>query len=248
LSEAGRAVLEEARTVALGLDAMLARTKGLLAGLEVEVCLAVDVMLPTPLLVEVLEAFRATFPSVALRLQVEALGAIAALVREGRASVGVSGPFPHTGHGLESRQLGAIRLVPVAAPSHALSRKHGRLSIADAREHVQLVLTDRSQLTEGKDYAVVANQTWRLGDLGAKHALLLAGLGWGSMPEPIVRDDLAAGRLVRITLDTWDNMVLPLQIIWRGDAPPGPAGRWLIERLSQAGRNGLAPEAAGEAE
>jgi hypothetical protein len=37
-------------------------------------------------------------------------------------------------------------------------------------------------------------KSWRLADLGAKHAQLLAGVGWGNMPEPIVRDDLAAGR------------------------------------------------------
>jgi DNA-binding transcriptional LysR family regulator len=236
LSEAGRAVLADARTVARGLDGLLARARVLLAGLEAEVSLVVDVMLPTPLLVEVLEAFRAAFPFVSLRLQVEALGAVAQMVRDGVAKLGVSGPLPRTGHGLESTQLGAIRLLPVASPAHALSRTRGRLTAAHARDHVQLVLTDRSQLTEGQDFQVLATQTWRLGDLGAKHALLLAGLGWGSMPELLVRDDLAAGRLVRLPIDTWDNILLLLQIVWRGDAPPGPAGRWLIERFSQAGR------------
>ena len=66
------------------------------------------------------------------------------------------------------------------------------------REQVQLVLTDRTALTEGQDFGVLALRTWRLGDLGAKHALLLAGLGWGNMPEEMVEDDLAAGRLVRL--------------------------------------------------
>ena len=44
------------------------------------------------------------------------------------------------------------------------------------------------------------DETWRIADLGAKHALLFAGSGWGLMPEPIVRDDLASGRLVRLDL------------------------------------------------
>jgi hypothetical protein len=29
---------------------------------------------------------------------------------------------------------------------------------------------------------VVGTKSWRLADLGAKHALLLAGVGWGNMP------------------------------------------------------------------
>ena len=65
---------------------------------------------------------------------------------------------------------------------------------------MQLVLTDRSTLTEGQDFGVFADQTWRLGDLGAKHALLLAGIGWGNMPAAMVRADLQSGRLVRLDL------------------------------------------------
>jgi len=49
------------------------------------------------------------------------------------------------------------------------------------------VLTDRSPLTEGQDLGVIGSQTWRLADLGAKHMLLKEGIGWGYMPEPMVR-------------------------------------------------------------
>jgi hypothetical protein len=47
----------------------------------------------------------------------------------------------------------------------------------DARNQTKLVLTDRSPLTEGRDFGVIVTRSWRLADLGAKHALLLAGLG-----------------------------------------------------------------------
>ena len=70
----------------------------------------------------------------------------------------------------------------------------------EARRYRQLILTVRSSFAEDHDVGVFSNETWRLADLGAKHALLLAGSGWGLMPEPIVRDDLASGRLVRLDL------------------------------------------------
>jgi hypothetical protein len=48
-------------------------------------------------------------------------------------------------------------------------------------------------LTAGREFGVFSPRTWRLADLGAKHAFLLAGLGWGGMPwdrvEPIWRPD-----------------------------------------------------------
>jgi len=81
---------------------------------------------------------------------------------------------------------------------------------------------------------VLAEPTLPLADLGSKHALLLAGVGWGSMPERMVREDLAAGRLVRLAIDAWDDALYPLQSLHRTDTPPGPAARWLVERLRDA--------------
>ena len=53
------------------------------------------------------------------------------------------------------------------------------------------------------------------------------------MPEPLVRADLADGRLVELVLeDGWpEGNLLPMLAVHRKDTPPGPAGRWLIERL-----------------
>ena len=48
------------------------------------------------------------------------------------------------------------------------------------RDQVQLVLTDRSEVTRGRDYGVMSTRNWRLADLGAKLAMLRAGLGWGN--------------------------------------------------------------------
>jgi DNA-binding transcriptional LysR family regulator len=192
-------------------------------------------MLPASMLVQALNAFRAEFPTVGLRLYVEALGAVTQLVLDGVASVGVSGPLPRRMDAIEQGAVGMVKLIAVAAHGHPLARRKGALTTAILREHVQLVLTDRSTLTRGQDFSVIATQTWRLADLGAKHALLLAGLGWGSMPEWIVREDIAAGRLVRLAISTWEDSLYPLQSLHRADRPPGPAGRWLIQRLRELG-------------
>ena len=235
LTEAGRALLADGRGISQGMDGLLARARGLLSGLEAEVAIAVDVMLPAEKVVAALDAFRTTFPTVNLRLYVEALGAVAQLVLDGVASVGVSGPLPRRLDALEQDAVSMVKLIAVAAPSHPLAQRKGRLNAAVAREHVQLVLTDRSKLTEGQDFSVLSLQTWRLADLGAKHALLLAGLGWGSMPDWLVREDIAAGRLKRLAIGAWEDSLYPLQSLHRADRPPGPAGRWLIQRLRELG-------------
>jgi len=234
LTEAGMAVLSDARTVSAGVDNLRAKVKGLAQGLEAEVTLVVDVLLPTARLVDAMQAFEAEFPTVALRLHVEALGAVTQLINTRVADIGVSGAV-HVGlpAGIERIQVGSVELVPVAAPSHPLARDPANAPGA-ARNHVQLVLTDRSPLTQGQDFGVIGVKSWRLADLGAKHALLLAGIGWGNMPEPMVRADLAAGRLKQLDLPEGNrDFHYAFHAIYRTDTPPKPAAAWMIQRFSR---------------
>lgn len=239
LTVAGQAVLAEARTIGQGMDGLRAKVKGLLEGLEAEVNLAVDVMLPVERLAGVLRRFTAEFPTVTLRLHVEALGAVTGLVLEGRANLGISGPLAAGIEGLDRRAAGTLALVPVAAPDHPLARMDP-IPPGAAREHIQLVLTDRSPLTEGRDFSVISPRTWRLGDLGAKHALLREGIGWGNMPLPMIANDLAAGALVRLALPEQPGGSYGFTGIWRRDLPPGPAATWLLEQFVGPAGAGMA--------
>src|SRR5207237_284220 len=193
--------------------------------------LVVDVMFPTSRLVDAVQAFEATFPTVTLRLHVEALSAVAQLVQAGIAGIGVGGVQHTTLPGLEQVAVGDAEIIPMAPPQPSLARQPPTVT-GEARHHRQLVLTVRSSFIEGQDVGVVGNETWRLADLGAKHALLLAGSGWGFMPEPIVRADLASARLVRLALPEARGGSYALQAIWRTHNPPGPAAAWMLQHFA----------------
>ena len=107
----------------------------------------------------------------------------------------------------------------------------GEIAPGETRQHLQLVLTDRSPLTEGREFSVLSPRTWRLGDLGAKHALLLEGIGWGNMPRHMVRDDLATGRLVTLRVPEAPQIHYQLHALWRKDSRPGPASSWMLDAL-----------------
>lgn len=227
LTEAGKALLADARAVSAKVDDMRARAKALGAGLEAEVCLVVDVMFPMCRLVTVLEAFRREYPTVSLRLHTEALGAVTQMVLDGACQLGVSGmpvAMPDT---IERQLAGHVAMMPVCAPHHPLAAIEGVVPTAVLREHLQLVVTDRSALTQGQDFGVLGRTNWRLADLHSKHALLRGGLGWGSMPEAMIADDLAQGRLVRLRGQDGDSLQYPLFVIHRTDDQLGPAARWL---------------------
>jgi hypothetical protein len=55
------------------------------------------------------------------------------------------------------------------------------------------------------------------------------------MPLHMIEVDLATGALVQITAESTppEGYVIAISVVYRTDSPPGPAGRWFIDRLKQ---------------
>lgn len=238
LTAAGEIVLADARRLDMLAGQLLAKTAGLRGGVEAELSLAVDVMFPLARLVDGLGAFADEFPTVALNLTIEALGGVMKLVVDGGCALGISGPAQNWPDAIDATSMGSIELVTVAAPTHPLAQRRGRVPLSEAREYTQLVLTDRSKLTEGQSFGVYATRTWKTADLGAKHRLLLEGLGWGSMPMHLVDDDLRQGRLAVVRLSDREVFRYGMSLIRRADRACGPATQWLIDHLTRPGEPG----------
>ena len=230
LTREGEAIVSEAKAVTLSVETLRARVRGFLDNLEPEVSLVVDSIFPVDRLTALLRQFNDRFPTVPVRLLVESLGGVERAVRDDHAGIGVGNQLHMNMTGFRRIDIEAVRMIPVAAPGHPLARAGGGAP-REPSDYIQLILSERSA-ADSRDYGVVSLNSWRIGDLGVKHALLLAGLGWGGMPEPAVRADLKTGRLVKLNLRNWRGGEYNLQVVHKVDTPPGPAGRWLIERLA----------------
>src|SRR6478672_5366836 len=108
LTEAGRTVLSEARTVTNGVSGLRAKVRGLLQGLEAEIHLVLDVLLPASRVIDALKAFRAEFPTVSLRLYMEALGAVRQMVLDRTATIGCVDPLTSKLLALSASGLAAL--------------------------------------------------------------------------------------------------------------------------------------------
>ena len=237
LTPQGTALLTDARTIVAEVDFMRARAKGMSAGIEPELSVVIDAMFPINAIATAAQEFRGRFPVTPLRLFVEALGNSVQPLLDKRASLGIVGPLPVGLPELSIERLKAIPMVMVAAAGHPLASHAEPIPRSALVKHTQLVLTDRSPLTEGKDTLVLSQVTWRLADLFVKRSFLLAGLGWGGMPLHAVEIDLRRGDLVKLEIEdlSAEQLLRPMSAAYPPAAPPGLAGRWLIERLKQTG-------------
>lgn len=234
LTDAGKSLLLDARSVADTIDGFKARARAMREGLEPELAVAMDVMYPMDSLTSAAAQSQKDYPHTPLRLYVEALGGVMKLVLDRVCNIGVIGTLPIVTDELQVELLRELELVTVVSPTHPLANRRGLVSAAAIKKHVQLVLSDRTALSQGREFGVLAASTWRLADLGAKHAFLKAGLGWGHMPLHMVKEDLDSGALVTIRIEGLPReVVMPMKVVYRKDAPPGPAARAFIAQLGK---------------
>ena len=232
LTDEGRSLLVDARAVIETIDGFKARAHAIREGLEPELSVAIDVMFPMEGVMRAATHSRSAYPHTPLRLHVEALGGVIKPVLDRRCSIGVIGSLPVVPDELKAEALCEVPFVTVVSPTHPFASKRGVIAAAALAKQVQLVLTDRTSLSEGRDYAVLSPLTWRLADLGAKHAFLRACLGWGHMPLHMVKADIESGALVKIRVEGMaNNHVMAMKVVFRKDEPPGPAGRAFIAQL-----------------
>ncbi|HEY6879885.1 MAG TPA: LysR family transcriptional regulator [Polyangiales bacterium] len=233
LTEAGQSVLGAARRVLAEVDGLRRLTASMSSGLEAAVSLCVDALFPVPALIAMCRGFALQFPEVALRIDTQVMSAVAQRVLAGEATLGVVSPrglLP----GLEQRALTALRMILVVSPKHPLAQLKGRIPSARFASFVQIVLAERADAGVA-DQAVLSPRTFRVADLHTKHLMLRAGLGFGNLPQQLVRDDLRSKKLVAIRAEAWgdDEHVLQLSAIRRSDAPFGPAHQWVLAQLTQ---------------
>ncbi|MBB2687541.1 MULTISPECIES: LysR family transcriptional regulator [Rhizobium] len=229
LTEAGKAMLEDARRILGDLQVMRARVKSLREGLEAEVSVAISVMVPSQAVVDVLHEFRERYPTVSLNLNVGELGMVMDLVLSGKATIGIGGAVLKPDDSMVTERIGHSFMLPVAAPNHPLAVIDRPLTLGDVREEVQLVVTDASGRTKGRDFNVLSYKTWRVSDIATKHQLIKAGLGWGGLPASIIHDDLRSGALIHLDLDAYEQGEYGIYSMRQLANPPGPAASWMID-------------------
>lgn len=231
-TETGRVLIEQARHILAGATRFETIAAHSRAGLEPELAIAIDPLVPSEPLIDALRALRAEFPDLAVNFSTEGLGGALRRLRDGSAMLAVCMLLPLVPEDVLAFPLSRATMVPVAASDHPLARLDRPATAADLAPHVQLVLSDPVE-TIGPSYGVASARVWRFVDIGRRMDFLRAGLGWCRTPIDLMQADLASGALRQFSIeDDSDQPEGPIIFAaHRRDRVLGPAGRWLLDRL-----------------
>lgn len=237
LTAHGRSLLADARSVLLKVEAMRARARGLGEGVELELAIVIDSLYPMPRVIAALSAITRRYVGVNIQMQVLPLGGPPAAIQDGRVTFGILAGDDLTDSRIELEAMHSHPFVAVAASTHPLAAAaegSGTLEVVALSEHVQIVLSDPSSLSHGRDFGVLSPTSWRVNNQDIKHAMIRAGHGWGRLPLWVVADDLASGMLVRLpiaALGPGGQVETQFYLARRIDRPLGPVARAFRETL-----------------
>ncbi|HET7717389.1 MAG TPA: LysR family transcriptional regulator [Bauldia sp.] len=231
LNDAGRVLLADARRLIGGVEALKAKAESFNEGIEPELTLAVDAMFPTPVLMASLRALNEVHPCLNVTVFTEAVGGAEQRLRDGAARLAFCVPFPGITDNRESEFLVTIPMVPVVASNHPLASLAGPIARADLEKEVQLVLTDRTPVSNGLSGGIISFRPWRFADLATRLEFLLGGFGWCNMPFHLVRDHVESGALKVLDIAEPTISGADIHVVHERGRSPGKAGRWLIEDL-----------------
>ena len=232
MTDAGRVLVQQARLVmasAARFEAVAANTRG---GLESELAIAIDPLVPTTPLIESLRALSNTFPDLPVSFSTEGLGGALRRLRSDSVSLAICLLLPAVPEDITAYPLIRIGMQPVVAPTHPLAQLNRPVTRSDLEPHVQLVLSDPVDPGQG-NYGLASARLWRFVDLGRRVDFLLAGFGWCRMPEHLITGPKATGRLVSIDIvdDATPRDGLTIYAAHKRDRALGPAGRWLLDEI-----------------
>ena len=233
LTEVGRVLVAQARFVLAGAARFEAVAAGTREGIEPELAVAIDPLVPTAAFIDSLHALRAAFPFLPVSFSTEGLGGAERRLRRGDAALALCVLLPSVPEDVAALPLLGIDLVPVVSPVHPLAGLGSPVTPADLEEHVQLVLSDPAA-PDGPSYGIIGTGAWRFVDLARRLDFLLAGLGWCRMPEYLVAPHLADGRLVALSIESDPaRATAPLTIYaaHMRNRALGRAGSWLLNEL-----------------
>lgn len=239
LTEEGRALLPRVRRIMDDLAEFRVQAQAVSKGVEAELILLIESFLSLPMFADKLHRFHLEFPMVQLRIIAVKPQDASQQLAEYQADLGLFLMSPDPEPDLESRSVTRLDLIAVATPDHPLAQLPPNFPKEAMRDHLQIVVSNPKAASNAREYGVIGVNQWHVSEVRLRYDLIKEGIGWGSLPRPMVEADLAQGKLVELHPDQWGSSnVMPsfnVVVAKLKAGALGPAGTFLLEALSDRG-------------
>lgn len=126
-------------------------------------------------------------------------------------------------------------VVATISANHALMNQAVHPIYIEDLVNVRQIVVASSALDIADLRSVIAASYWRTNDLQTAIDMVEIGLGWGNFPYSLVKSHIDDGRLIQIDFkNTYNQLSVPIYLIWLKDKVLPKASRELIELIRQS--------------
>lgn len=231
LTSAGEYFIQHSKNILNDLEALKRNTVLIHDGVEQELVVAVNNIIPTPVLVEFICDFERQFPSTTLRINLEVYNGCWDALYSKRADLVIGAPHsvPST-EGIISEPIGQLEWDFVVGPQHPLATQVQPLQNAELRQYPAICIRDTA-------VNFIPQQAWLLEgqkplfvpDFLTAISLIQKNVGIGYIPHHLAQPLLNNGQLVKKPMQEHKHAT-KLFLAARSDGM-GKVCRWCMEYL-----------------
>jgi len=156
---------------------------------------AIDPVIDTSKIIPAIKKIKKEFPDIEIRLQTAILNGPIDLLKNDLVDIAITNNFGG-GMDLEFKPVVEFSLVAVTSPNFI--KEYKTIKPEYLEQYTQIVVDDKSSSSKESFGFLETSPKWSVSDFTIKKDLILNGLGWGNMPQHMVKNEIKNKELVVI--------------------------------------------------
>lgn len=229
LTAAGKLLVERGRELLAASTQLAEDARTVACGWEPRLTIAIDQVYPEQLLLPLVRDFYAMQAehgaNTDLRILAEVLTGPWDALESGRADIAIGSAQVVLAKTFRKRKLSGVTFVYVAAPQHPIFAD----AVPDVEQYRAIAVADTARLRATHSVRLARHQpTLTVSSFAAKIVALEAGLGVGTLPAAMAREQLQRGTLRQLPITGGGEV--DLQLAWQTE-DSGRAKQWFLQQL-----------------
>lgn len=227
LTAHGKAFYERSFKVLQGMSELEGLSNSFRKLEEPEIFISVDGISPLPKLLHILKNFGDRFPNTKLNLGFDILSETERKILSKEAQIGIT-HFIGDKNAFEVLPITTVKMLPVM--SRELYKERKVKNQNDLKEIDQIVIGDKNP--KGASFGLLdTGKKWRINEGNFKRDIILAGLGWGHLPDHTIEREIAEKKLVILDFEDIHPRDLDIKMIRLKKQQLGVVAKSLWEEL-----------------
>lgn len=233
LTPQGKTLYEQAKQVLGQAQSFQKLAQQLVAGEETEVGIAFTSAIPVAPIIRTIRQCKKEFPGTRLEVYSENGMGPLDLLKSGQASLLII-PWVENINNLESIHFMDLSFVQVIAADSPLLQQYDVVPKAVMKHYPQVIISGRKSSTQSFGVLDGGDQ-WRVNDFQTKKEIIMQGMGWGSLPQHLIKEELEQGLLapLKVAGDVQPPLI-ELRVARLEAEPVGPVAQRLWELFQQS--------------